>query len=70
MSEALAQMIWLAAGAYAALGVVVAAIALSILARIDPVAAKGPLQFRLLIAPGLAALWPVTLGLLVRGPRP
>ncbi len=54
-------MIWVAA-AYAAVGVVFAAVfAVWGVARVDPAAKGAPLGFRLLILPGCAALWPLLL---------
>ncbi len=53
----------LAAGAYAAAGVVfAAAFVIRGVQRVDPAAKGAPLGFRLLILPGCAALWPLLLG--------
>ncbi|MDH3627791.1 MAG: hypothetical protein OES25_09055 [Acidobacteriota bacterium] len=38
--------------------------------RLDPAANEGGLGFRLLILPGVAALWPFLLGRIVRGGPP
>lgn len=54
--------IYLAAGVGVAVAVVVAG-----LGRLDPVAAHGTWGFRLLVLPGLAALWPLILLRVVRG---
>jgi len=46
--------------AYAAVGAAFAIAFVTIgVARVDPVARHAPLGFRLLIAPGAAALWPL-----------
>jgi hypothetical protein len=56
--------------AYAGIGVLVAAaLVLGGLRRIDAGAAAAPWQVRLLLVPGLVALWPVMLGRL-GGSRP
>jgi hypothetical protein len=39
------------------------------LRRVDVVAAGGPLRFKLLIAPGVVAIWPVVLVLWLSGGR-
>lgn len=47
-------------GVYAAIGVVFAAVFLTVgIGRIDPVARESPWRTRVLLAPGCAALWPV-----------
>ncbi len=53
---------YLAAGLIVAIGIVVRG-----LRRLDPVAAHGTWGFRLLILPGLTALWPLMLMRVVRG---
>jgi hypothetical protein len=46
--------------AYLAIGAIVYCfLLLGAFARLDPAAAEAPLRVRLLIAPGLIALWPV-----------
>ncbi len=53
---------------YAGIGVVVALwISFRGLHRLDPVAGHGTWGFRLLILPGLAALWPLMLARCVQG---
>lgn len=53
---------------YAAIGVAFAVVFLwAGLRRLDPVAADGPFRFKLLIAPGIAVLWPAMMLLWVRG---
>lgn len=53
---------------YAAIGVAFAVVFLGVgLRRIDPIAADGPFRFKLLIAPGIAALWPAMILLWARG---
>lgn len=62
MTEAAAQMIWLSVAAYLGLGCFVALLVLAFgLGRLDGAAASMPLRVRLIIAPGLAALWPLVL---------
>ena len=55
---------------YALLGVIFAAafVALGI-GRVDPVAAHAPLGFRLIVKPGVAALWPLLLRRWIRSAR-
>ena len=70
MTEAVATTIWLAVGGYGAVGAVVTlALMLGAMKRLDPLAAAAPLQAKLLIAPGLIALWPLALARLLKGPR-
>lgn len=60
--------ILIALGVHLALGLVFAIWFLARgLARLDPTAAHAPVWFRLIIAPGVVALWPV---LLIRFRRP
>lgn len=55
---------------YTGIGALVALwIAMRGLHRLDPVAAHGTWGFRLLILPGLTALWPLMLARCVRGSR-
>ena len=62
MSSALAWVLIYGVGAYSFIGVGVAAwIVLGRLGTLDPVAAHGTWGFRLLVLPGLAALWPLML---------
>lgn len=59
MADAIANAVLLLAGAYAAVGCVVAvAFAARGIQRVDPGAAHAPIGFRLIILPGAAALWP------------
>ena len=37
--------------------------------RVDPVAEHAPLGFRLIVIPGVAALWPLLLGRWIRSTR-
>lgn len=71
MSERAAEVIWAGVGAYAGLGAVVALLLLFFggLRRIDATAAVAPLRVKVLIAPGLVALWPLML-LRLAGVRP
>ena len=58
----LAQTILFLAGVYAAAGVLFAVAFVTIaVGRIDPAAVGAGIGFRLLILPGVAALWPVML---------
>lgn len=60
MSEQLAEIIWLSLGAYLGVGLCIALPTLLFgLRRLEEGAAKMPLRVRLLIAPGLMALWPL-----------
>lgn len=66
----LAAFILLAAAAYIAIGILFAcALVLRGLPRIDPAADHAPWSFRILIIPGIAALWPLMLIKWVRSPR-
>ncbi len=68
MTVALAQAVLDVVGAYFALGAAFAVVFLSFgLRRLDPIAAAGPLRFKLLIAPGIVALWPVMLSMWLFG---
>lgn len=70
MTEAAAQLVWLAIGAYAAAGFAVAlCVAAFGLSRLTPTARDMPLKVRALILPGLTALWPLVVLLLIRGPK-
>lgn len=63
-----AESIVSAIGAYFAIGAGFALFFLVFgLRRLDPIAAAGPLRFKLLIAPGLAVLWPIMIMLWARG---
>jgi hypothetical protein len=56
--------------AYGAVGVAFAIAFVSVgIARVDPVARHAPLGFRLIVAPGAAALWPLLLGRWVKAVR-
>lgn len=60
MSVALAEAVWLGLGAYLGFGLVIGlCVAAFGLTRLT--AAAVPVRVRLLILPGLAALWPVVL---------
>jgi len=70
MTEWLSITILAALGVYAVLGVGFAAWFLSGgLARLDAGAGHAPIGFRLIIAPGVAALWIVLLVLVLRARR-
>jgi hypothetical protein len=60
MTEAAAEAVWIGLGAYLGFGLVIGlGVILFGLARLTP--ARVPVRVRLLILPGLAALWPVVL---------
>ena len=62
MSIEQAEQIWRAVGAYAFGGVLFAIIYLSFaLRRVDPGAAESPLRVKILLVPGVVALWPILL---------
>ncbi|HKV73987.1 MAG TPA: hypothetical protein VJN95_05680 [Gemmatimonadales bacterium] len=68
MSPQAAYWIVIVAGSYLAVGLVVAlGVVVAGLKRIDPVAGHGTWGFRLLIVPGIAALWPLILRRVVLG---
>lgn len=61
MSVAAAQAVWLGLGAYLALGLVVGGLTVVFaLQRLVP-GVEVPVRVRLLVLPGMAALWPVIL---------
>jgi hypothetical protein len=60
MSIAAAQIVWSLLGLYAAFGVLTAfALLAGGLRKLDPLAHAAPLAVKLVIAPGLIALWPL-----------
>jgi hypothetical protein len=62
MSDAEAILVWQGLGVYLGFGLALGlGVILSGLKRLTPAAAHMPLRVRLLILPGLAALWPVVL---------
>jgi len=68
MSPQFAYWIVTLTAAYFVVGCVVAlAVVVAGLGRLDPVAAHGTWGFRLLVVPGLAALWPLILHRVVMG---
>jgi hypothetical protein len=70
MTVELAQAVLDLIAVYFAVGAAFALVFLSFgLRRLDPIAALGPLRFKLLIAPGFVALWPVVLSLWLFGER-
>ncbi|MEO1038113.1 MAG: hypothetical protein AAFX09_01100 [Pseudomonadota bacterium] len=70
MSTELASAIWAGAGVYALIGFVVGLVMITVLLkRVSKGAATAaPLQFRLLILPGLIGLWPLVLIVLFTRP--
>jgi hypothetical protein len=70
MDVDVAIAIWRGLLAYAAVGAIAALWMLAGgLKRIDPLAAAAPLRVKLLLAPGLIALWPAMLVLRLRARR-
>jgi len=73
MSESAAEILVLALGIYAAIGLLIALVfAFGGAGRIDP-AAKGkgmPIRVRLMILPGVVGLWPVMLTKLLTQKEP
>ncbi len=70
MNADMAAMIWLGLGVYLGLGLLIGlGVAAFGLTRLTPGAAHMPWRVRLLILPGLTALWPVVL-LRLAGVRP
>lgn len=62
MPAAIANIVLLVAGTYAALGIVFAVAFVSRgVSRVDHAADHAPWSFRLIILPGVAALWPLLL---------
>jgi hypothetical protein len=60
-----------ALAAYALIGAVFAAIFVMFgIHRVDPAAGGAPFSFRLIVVPGVAALWPLLLARWIRGTRP
>jgi hypothetical protein len=55
---------------YALAGLLFAAVFVAIgINRVDPVAEHAPVGFRLIVIPGVAALWPLLLGRWIRSTR-
>jgi hypothetical protein len=55
-------------GSYAAIGLLFAGVFLTVgLSRVDPMSKGSGIGFRLIILPGVAALWPVLLASWIRG---
>lgn len=68
MTVAWAEAVVDAVALYLATGALFAVVFLAIgLRRLDPIAAAGPLRFKLLIAPGVIAIWPVLVALWAAG---
>ena len=65
-----AEIFAAALGVYVLAGAIFAAAFVSVgIQRVDPVAAHAPVGFRLIVAPGAAALWPLLLARWVRAAR-
>jgi hypothetical protein len=70
VSEQIATWIWLCLTAYAASGALVwIALMLGLMKRLDASAAVAPLRVKAILAPGLIALWPIVLAILIRPPE-
>ena len=68
MSMATAELIVRAVATYLVCGVVFAAVFMwRWVGRLDPLAAHGTIGFRMLVFPGVTALWPLFVMRLVRG---
>jgi hypothetical protein len=63
MTPELAALIWTIIGAYAAVGVIVALLFVTVLIKRASAGARtsAPLQFRILIFPACVVLWPIVL---------
>lgn len=62
MSESFAGLIWTLAAVYFGLGAVISVpVAAFMITKIDPHGAPLPLRVRLVLLPGMIALWPVIL---------
>lgn len=63
MTPELAGLIWTVIGVYAAIGVIVALLFVTVLIKRASAGARtsAPLQFRILIVPGCVAFWPIVL---------
>jgi hypothetical protein len=66
MTAELAGQIWMMIGAYAGVGVIIALLFVTVLIKRASAGARtsAPVQFRILIFPACAALWPI---ILIRG---
>ena len=68
MSIVIARVVVDTLGVYAVIGVVFALVfVLRWVGRLDPLAAHGTIGFRLLVFPGVTALWPLFAWRLLRG---
>lgn len=71
MSDANAAAFWLGVVAYLACGLLVyAGLSLGGMARLDPLAKAAPAHVKLLLAPGMIALWPLLLWRLIKRTAP
>ena len=67
MFEPIAAGLWLGLAAYASLGALLwCALMLGLMKRLDASAAIAPLRVQAIVAPGLIALWPFVLALLIK----
>jgi hypothetical protein len=67
----MAEILVGALAVYALVGVIFAAAFVAAgITRVDPVAQHAPLGFRLIVMPGVAALWPLLLRRWLRSARP
>ena len=62
------MLLLVTAGSYAAMGLLFAGAFLTVgISRVDPVSKRSGIGFRLIILPGVAALWPMLLTRWIRG---
>lgn len=60
MDVATAEMIWSSVGAYFGIGLLLAiALVFGLAGRFDPLAAAAPWRVKLVLIPGMVALWPI-----------
>lgn len=60
MDVSAAQLTWSVVGAYFSVGIVMAiALVGGLVRRFDPMAAQAPWRVKLILVPGMAALWPL-----------
>ena len=70
MDVSAAQLIWSVVGAYFGVGFVVAiALVGGLVRRFDPLAAHAPWRVKLILLPGMTALWPLLAVKALRGAK-
>ena len=68
MDASAAELVWSVLGAYFGIGVIVAiALVGGLVRRFDPFAAAAPWRVKLILVPGMAALWPILTVKALRG---